>query len=249
MTKYTKHFFLFVFVQSFFFVPINASVKIMPLGNSITWDWYYGDNRPDAYRSGYRSHLWYKLKGAGFDINFVGSRHNGNSVTPPYDGDNEGYTGWTTYQIANRVYTLLNANTPDIILLHIGTNDSAYYSPTTGVAGVEAILDEIERFENRKNKKIKVILAKIVNLSKNPSWVNSFNSQLGAMVQQRINNGDDIVLVNMQNAVGWNLIDGIHPTTNGYKIMASKWFDVLKTILPQYNNYSFLVPMYNLILN
>jgi len=220
----------------------------MPLGNSITWDWYYGDSRPDAYRSGYRSHLWYKLKNAGFDVDFVGTRHNGGSVSPPYDGDNEGYTGWTTYQIANRVYTLLNINTPDIILLHIGTNDSAYYSPADGVAGVEQILDEVDRFENNKHKNIKVILAKIVNLRKNLSWVNSFNQLLGTMVRQRKSNGDDVVLVDMQNTVGWNLVDGIHPTTQGYKLMATEWFSVLKPVLSQ-ANYAYLIAAYNMLLN
>ncbi|MCK5685424.1 hypothetical protein KAJ27_14930, partial [bacterium] len=41
------------------FSMLQASTKIMPLGDSITWDWYYNDIRTDAELSGYRNHLWY----------------------------------------------------------------------------------------------------------------------------------------------------------------------------------------------
>jgi hypothetical protein len=58
---------------------------IMPLGDSITWDWYYGDTRPDSLRHAYRNHLWWKLKAEHYKMNFVGSRYNGGAVRPSYD--------------------------------------------------------------------------------------------------------------------------------------------------------------------
>ena len=140
---------------------LNAEVKIMPLGDSITWDWHYDDYRMDSQRSGYRNYLWYKLKDAGFDVNFVGSRNTGAAVRPTFDGDNEGYTGYTSYQIANIIYHLLEKNTPDIVLLHIGTNDSIRYS-SDDISGIEKILNEVDRFEKNKHTKIKVILARII---------------------------------------------------------------------------------------
>lgn len=229
---------------------LQAEAKIMPLGDSITWDWYYNDSRSDAYRHGYRNDLWYKLQNADYSVDFVGSRHNGGAVTPSYDGNNEGHTGWTSHQIANNVYGYLVANTPDIILLHIGTNDSAYYSISYSIEGVESILNEIDRFEKDKSVKIKVILAKIINLQKDPSWVSPFNSQLDTMAQNRISDGDNIVLVDMQSAVGWNLIDGIHPNTTGYAKMATAWFNALKPALDDLNNnYAWLIPIQHLILN
>ena len=113
--------------------------RLCLLGDSITWDWHYGDTRTDAELSGYRNHLWYKLQDGGYSVNFVGSRTNGGAVQPSYDGNNEGYTGWTSYDIADNVYQFLENNTPEIVLLHIGTNDSAYYS-NASAAGVERIL-------------------------------------------------------------------------------------------------------------
>ena len=244
-----KYFITFLFFAFCSLSILQAKTKIMPLGDSITWDWYYGDARSDAYRHGYRNDLWYKLQDEDYSVDFVGSRSNGGAVQPSYDGDNQAYTGWTSQQIANNVYGYLGANTPDIILLHIGTNDSAYVSTDAGVAGVENILKEIDRFEKNKGIEIKVILAQIINLQKNPSWVNTFNSKLATMVQDRISNKDDIVLVNMQSAVGWNLIDGIHPNTTGYSKMATAWFNALKPALDNLNNYAWLIPINNLILN
>ena len=227
---------------------LQAETKIMPLGDSITWDWHYNDGRNDAERSGYRNHLWYKLQSEGYNIDFVGSRSNGGAVRPSYDGNNQGYTGWTSYQIADKVYSFLDKNTPDIILLHIGTNDSAYYSDASA-EGVERILDEIDRFERNRGVKIKVILARIISLRKNPSWVSSFNNNLSEMVQNR--NDNDIYIVDMEHGAGIDygrdmMPDGIHPNNSGYEKMSKVWFKTLKENIVE--NYAWLVPIYSLML-
>ncbi len=224
-------------------VTLNASDKIMPLGDSITWDWHYDDNRVDSQRSGYRNYLWYKLKDAGFDVNFVGSRHNGGAVTPDFDGNNEGYTGYTTHQIGSLVYSKLQKNSPDIILLHIGTNDWTSSSPSD-MSGIEKILNEIDRYERNYNKHIKVILARIVYLPKAGNWVPQFNNSIDAMAKRRINNGDDIVVVNMEGIS--NLIDGIHPNNTGYEKMAKIWFNALDNILK--DDYAWLIPVNTILL-
>jgi len=239
---------LYTVVLIFFlsFSGIQATVKIMPLGDSITFDWYYGDTRIDAQRHGYRNYLWYKLQNAGYDVDFVGSRYNGSAVTPSFDGDNEGYTGFTTYQIGNIVYNKLQQTAPDIILLHIGTNDSTYYSPHD-MEGLESILDEIDRYEQNYLKHITVILARIVPLPKAYNWVPTFNSTLDSMAATRISSGDDIIVVNMYTIS--SLIDGIHPTDSGYQQMATIWFNALKKPIEDRNDdYAYLIPVYGLLL-
>jgi len=200
-------------------------VKIMPLGDSITWDWYYGDARAIAHKHGYRNHLWYKLQNAKYDVDFVGTRHNGSAISPSFDGDNEGETGLTTHQIASFIYSKLQATSPDIILLHIGTNDSMSYAPSD-MTGLEKILNQIDLYEKNYHKNITVILARIIPLPKAGSWVTTFNSALDGMVANRISDGDNIVKVNM-NTIS-SLIDGIHPTNTGYQQMANIWFNALK---------------------
>jgi len=172
---------------------LYGKIKIMPLGDSITWDWYYGDYRNDSQRHGYRNYLWYKLQAAGYDVDFVGTQHNGSAVQPHFDGDNEGYTGYTTYQIANLIYDRLKKVSPNIILLHIGTNDSVYYSPYD-MTGLSSILNKIDLYEKTYNKHITVILAQIIPLPQAGDWVTAYNSSLKSMAQTRIANGDDIVL-------------------------------------------------------
>jgi len=218
----------------------------MPLGDSITWDWYYYDPRDDSQRHGYRNHLWYALQDAKYDVDFVGSRNNGSAITPSFDGNNEGYTGYTTHQIADLVYSKLQQTSPDIILLHIGTNDSMYYS-ASDMSGLENILDEVDRYEKDYDTKITLILARIVDLPKAGSWVSTFNTALDSMAATRIANGDDIVVVNMQGIS--SLIDGIHPTDSGYQEMSAIWYtETEKAILERQEDYAYLIPVYGLLL-
>ena len=53
-----------------------SAIKIMPLGDSITYDNSYADlenPRSTSMRSAYRNYLWYMLKDGGFNVDFVGS--------------------------------------------------------------------------------------------------------------------------------------------------------------------------------
>ena len=206
--------------------------KIMPLGDSITFDWYYGDSRPESLRTGYRSHLWWKLKERGYIMDFVGSRNTGGAVSPSFDGNNEGYTGWTVYYIAKNISTFLKNNPPDTILLHIGTNNPINgYTYDQSVNDVSYILDRVDEFERSRGIKIKVILARVLKCKKHPGWMEEFNRRLGAMAQRRIDAGDDLVVVDMENGAGIDynkdLRDGIHPTNCGYEKMANVWFRAL----------------------
>jgi len=123
----------------------NTTIRIMPLGDSLTYDNTYADDekpRPAGKRTGYRSHLWYMLKDANYTADFVGSQRAGQNIKPPFDPDNEGHPGWTSFEIAEKVYNSLIVQQPDIILLHAGTNDH-----TTTPSGVESILNQIDYYE------------------------------------------------------------------------------------------------------
>src|SRR5262245_32009291 len=89
-------------------------LRIMPLGDSIT----DGFNVP----GGYRINLWHYLTELlGLDVAFVGSLTNG----PPDLGsrNHEGHSGWRTDQISANITRWMDAYRPDVVLLHIGTND------------------------------------------------------------------------------------------------------------------------------
>jgi len=229
----------------------SAQTKIMPLGDSITWDWYYGDSRTDAYRHSYRSYLWYLLNDHAYDVDFVGTRSNGEAVSPEFDGDNEAYTGYATFQIEPLIYSALQETSPDVILLHIGTNDSMYSTPSEAVDSLSSLLDEIDRYEKNYGHHITVLLARIIYLPKVASWVPNFNDYLDDMVEDRIEDGDDIVVVDMESGAGLDysrdLIDGIHPTSAGYEKMADLWYSTLTKVINK-NEAATLVPIYHMLL-
>jgi hypothetical protein len=94
---------------------VSGSIKIMPLGDSLT-----------AYAESYRGPLNRALLGNGYDVEFVGSQS-----IPPIGGgdpDNEGHGGAEIgpggpNNINDNVGTWLHRENPDIVLLDIGAND------------------------------------------------------------------------------------------------------------------------------
>ena len=162
----------------------GADNKIMPLGDSITWDDRSNDTRTDGERIAYRYRLWQLLTEAGYDFDFVGSQSTGFDIFP--DAENEGHPGWTDDQIAASVYGFLERNPAEIILLHIGTN-GLNSDPT----GVKNILDEIDRYEFDYTKKITVILARIINWVPPNATVTEYNDNVEDMARLRVNDPDD----------------------------------------------------------
>ena len=221
------------------------SIRIMPLGDSITYG-YPSD-------SGYRNYLWYKLEDAKYIIDFIGSQDDGYTVTPSFDYNHEGYGGWKTYDIASIVYTLLEDNQPDVILLHIGSNDT---SPTQGVdsssvTGLNNILNEIDEYERNYNHPITVILASIINRRTYHQTITDFNINLRALATSRITNGDKITLVDMESGAvltSSDFTDATYSNDNGYAKMADVWFDKLDEVLPK-DDYAWLVAVNHIILN
>jgi hypothetical protein len=217
-------------------ISIHAVTRIMPLGDSITYDNNHNDvenPRPTSLRTGYRSHLWYGLKAAGYSADFVGSRVAGEKVEPPFDPDNEGHPGWTSYDIAENVYSYLEHSKPDMILLHIGTNDHR-----TSIRGVESILNEIDHYERNNNHRIHVLVALIIDRQAHDPIISVFNNNLRNLIALRRSNGDIVTLVDMNGEAGLthdDYADNTHPNDNGYKKMANVWLKAIQTPFKPFN--------------
>ena len=218
-----------LFLLILFTLSTQAAIRIMPLGDSITYDDTYADAdnpRPASKRSGYRNYLWYRLVDAGYDADFVGSQIAGQAIQPPFDPENEGHPGWTTYDIAEHTYDYMVNSQPDIVLLHIGTNDRT----TTNPEGVTEILNNIDMYEANYNKHVKVFVALIIDRKEHDGRIEIFNRRLKEMLEQRISQGDDIVIVDMYHDAGLtssDYTDNTHPNNNGYYKMAIVWFNAL----------------------
>ena len=221
-------------------ISCNFPIRIMPLGNSITFD-TFGDIRPDGLRTGYRQSLWIALKDADYNMDFVGSYVAGDDATPFFDPDNEGHPGWRDDEIANgrssdpgagKLADWLFDHDPDIVLLHIGTNG---LDPNP--SDVESILNIIDAY----SEEIIVILARIINRNVYSQITTDFNDNVQAMAEARIASGDEIIIVDMEDgagidyrleADGGDMSNNLHPNANGYAKMAAVWFEALNSILP-----------------
>lgn len=241
---------IFIFIFSFITLVNAEPTHIMLLGDSITYDDSYADfrhPRPPSERSAYRNYLWYKLKDAHYNVDFVGSRIAGTAIIPSFDPDNEGYPGWTSSQLATITYAKLIKNPTDIVLLHIGSNDW-----NEDISGLNSILGQIDRYERDYHHHVKIILARIINRRIHYQWISNFNRNLQNLAHSRIAAGDDIVVVDMEYGARINyntdFQDPTHPNNAGYNKMATVWFKALKNILIPQEDYAWLIPIYGLIL-
>ena len=198
-------------------------------------------------------------------VDFVGSHYRSTSTFeathPDFDDNHEGYAGFTTKELlegrasnstpAERggINYILAKNTPDVVLLHIGTNDPGeHIDINDSVKNISAILDKIFV----KNPKTKVLLARIIEARRahvfgNHTWhTKKFNDAVEKMALKHKNTAN-IKVVNMETGAGMrydpcgtalgdmqphhnedkNNYD-LHPNKNGYTKMAQKWFDTLR---------------------
>jgi len=227
-------------------VADGTAVKIMPLGDSITRGYYGSTNS-----NGYRKPLYLNLTNNGYNVDFVGSRGDGDFA----DRNHEGRDGWhaaggTGGGLLPNVYNWLVANPPDIVLLHIGTNDIMWEDEDANE--VSDILDVIDDYEVANNKDITVVLALIINRQFYSLKTTQFNNSLNYMALNRIANGDDIIIVDMESALNYStdMADYVHPNDLGYAKMADVWYDALHDLLnPRVSPTILSLPVKNVAAN
>jgi lysophospholipase L1-like esterase len=201
-------------------------ITIMPVGDSITRGWW-----GSTYADGYRKPLYDKLMTAGYSFDFVGDMSDGNFPDP----NHEGHDGWRADQILTNIGGWLVTYQPDVVLLHIGTNDITQGNQDANE--VNGILNVIDGYENDSNEQVTVILALIINRTDSNQLsqaTTAFNDDVNAMALNRIAGGDDIIIVNMENALNYStdMADAVHPNDLGYAKMADVWLVALNNILP-----------------
>lgn len=228
-------------------------IKIMPLGNSITVG-YTDGTLPVNLQTSYRFALHYQLEQAGYLFDFVGSESSGcvyfsDCQHAGINGQRDqflvrlltdGYDERWDRQIINPPGPYLDVYNPDIILLHIGTNDITHET-NPGTTQVSAILDLIDAYEARANKEVTVFLALIINRmigAPKRTETSNFNNQIKAMAQARINSGDKIVIVDMEHDAGLlytstDMTDELHPNDIGYTKMGGLWFQKINAFFNQ----------------
>jgi hypothetical protein len=203
--------------------------RIMALGDSIT-------GSPGCWRA----LLWQHLRNTGYtNVDFVGTLPApGCGFT--YDGENEGHGGFLATNIAsqNQLPGWLSATHPDIVMMHLGTNDVwNNISPTNILNAFTTLLGQMRA----SNPATKLIVAKILPM--NPSGcpacsqrVVDLNNAIPGWVSAHTTSQSPITIVDQWSGFSTNAdtVDGVHPnSTSGIQKMESRWYPALTAALGQ----------------
>jgi lysophospholipase L1-like esterase len=221
--------------------------RIMPMGDSITEGLETDDGTgnsgpPESLRVGYRKALYDRLTAEGYAVQFVGSRNHGSATGLPYP-QHEGTSGITQSGLRNAIAGGLQGN-PDVVLLHIGTNDvhgsgSIDAAPTAGA--VNSILSTIGNFAgNAANPPVRLLLATLIGEKPANPKTDLFNQNLTSLYNANwadpagtrprfvVRRVDMNSRFNPTTDIADPPADiGLHPNATGYAKMADAWFDFL----------------------
>jgi lysophospholipase L1-like esterase len=202
--------------------PPSGACTIMPLGDSIT----DGYNVP----GGYRVQLASLLAAGGDSFDFVGGMRNGPMVLK--DKDHEGHSGWRIDQIDSIINSKVLRYQPDVVLIHLGTNDVGQdYDLANAPARLSDLVGDILTLAPDTT----IVVASIIPLT-SPAYEArgvAFNAQVPGVVQSWSDAGYDVRFVDMHAALNtWNLADGVHPNAGGYALMGNAWYAALADVLP-----------------
>ena len=232
---------IFGFILIVWLLLINYSIfaqqyYIMPLGNSITVGKGDPDTNPGSVYTGFRDDLHVLLSNNGWNFDFVGSQSDGDQAQ--FDVHHEGRSGWKAEQIDENVASWLDIYTPDIVLLHIGTNDiSAGQTLQSTVNEIESIVDKIYNFNKGKAILLSKLIPRLPNANNDEVRTDNLNSIIEQLYTNKFNQGYNIYLVDHFSAFKANsnwindyMYDDVHPNNTGYNKMAQTYFTVLQNV-------------------
>ncbi|MBF0431107.1 MAG: hypothetical protein HQK83_07505 [Fibrobacteria bacterium] len=222
-----KNFIVVVFVV-FTSLTVHAEpLKILALGNSIT----QGNNGHNTYRRP----LYHKLINAGYNVDFVGSLNvpfSGSYPNPDFDLDHEGHWGWKIDEVLAKLPGWLNGYTPDVAIIHLGTNDAAQnQSVASSLNELSAVIDALRT----DNPNIVIFLAKITPLNTNVESnfrISQLNSKIPTLKATKSTDQSPIIIVDQNTGFDpdyqtGDTYDKVHPNPQGEEKMAVKWFKAI----------------------
>ena len=197
-----------------------AQLRIMPVGDSITW------GVGSATNSSYRAPLWTTITGAGYTLDFVGSQRSGSLPDP----DNEGHSGWKINDIAGVATQRLATYQPNIVLVQIGTNDiNGNDNVASAPDRLGKLIDQI--FTAAPNAAVVVSKIILTSSASTNTRIDAFNNALPAIVTARANAGKHVILISQSPLTAADMYDGLHPNDSGYKKMAASFWGGIQTVL------------------
>ncbi|MFE0256319.1 ricin-type beta-trefoil lectin domain protein [Streptomyces sp. NPDC059010] len=188
----------------------NTPLRVMPLGDSITW------GVGGSTGNGYRGPLWDKLAADGHPLDFVGTLRGGSMSDP----DNEGHSGYKIHQIAALTDAVLTRYRPNVVTLHIGTNDlNESYQVSTATARLRSLVEQVTAAAPDAT----VLVASLVvsTSGSEEQYRAAYNQAIPQIVNDAQASGKHVAYVDMSSLTTADLADTLHPNDSGYQKMAT----------------------------
>lgn len=231
------------------FAASAAPVKVLPLGDSITYG--CGDGceglgcahecgfYQSSCQAGWRDRLWRRLSpgsSTSHAWDFVGTQQNG---PDDIDRDNNGHPGWTIEHLESIADEWV-ALVPNVILLHVGTNNLGTIYNQTAAAALGKMSSLLSVTFTRLPE-VHVYLSTLIGTAKNyggdrHAEYNAGLKHLSAVfkayghnidiVDMAVESGIGKTCDSMNCCNGWFMKD-IHPNMHGYNRMADVWYNHL----------------------
>ena len=235
---------------------VAAPLKIMPLGDSIT----YGTSNATG---SYRTKLWQDFGSDPNNLTFLGSLEAG----PPQLGNKhtEGHSGFTIAvepgsgygNITDSIAGYLNPRlSPDIILLMIGTNDiNRDYQVDQAPAKLDHLISLISDLSTGLKPNAKLIVSSIVPIddahnqfkwpgtdSNRNAAVDVFNATIPGIVAAHQARGEHVYFTDIHGLFTFaDIEDGLHPTPAGFNKMGDAWYAAINSIVPEPSSFFLLI--------
>ena len=215
----------------------TAPIRILPLGDSITQG-----GRADREEYTYRYPLYYMLRDAGYNVDFIGSLKQGlnaQSTWPErngvaFDPDHEGHYGWKTAAARDKLAEWIKTYPapPDIALIHLGTNDQGSKDFQQDI--VQPLRDMIALLREQNPR----VVICVGHLNFNGGAALQIRPLVEAMAKEL--NSEQSPVVTVHHYQGWHekpdeaesdTFDWAHPNPRGQRKMAEKWLEAMKPYL------------------
>ena len=222
-------------LKEFLHAPPVKNIRIMPLGNSIT------STLSDV--ECYRRYLDYDLHRAGIKFDFVGSRHwlrneSRKPVMYDYDWDHEGHWAREADWVLERVGDYARAARPDMVLMHIGTNDILHENVRLEEVVSQTLTDIGNIIDTLRsvNPNIRILLAQIIPTKRGgltDRKIVALNEKLPYLAMLKNKKYSPVMIVNQWEGMDpkKDLHDSYHVNHSGALKMEKKWYEGIRKML------------------